>query len=142
MKALIVYDSNTGNTERIAKELHEALKNLDFEVSLKRAGEAKEEEVAEADALLIGSPTQNRAPMYSVRSFLKRLEGMKLSGKFGAAFGSYGWSGEAPWLLRNAMKALGMNVMEETLRIKRTPKDEDLEGCRNFAKKFAEFVKG
>ncbi|MBC7110183.1 MAG: FprA family A-type flavoprotein [Archaeoglobi archaeon] len=141
MRVLIAYDSVSGNTEKIAEILQESLRNLGMEVILRRAKEVTAEEIEESDALLIGTPTHNRSPTLQIRGLLKRMEGLKLSGKPGASFGSFGWSGEAPWLVRNAMKALKMNVMEESLRIKREPSEEDIEECRKFAEKFVEFVK-
>ncbi|MDI3502643.1 MAG: hypothetical protein PWR13_602 [Archaeoglobi archaeon] len=141
MRVLIAYDSVSGNTEKIAGILKEALEALGMEVMVKRAKEVGEEEIKASDALLIGTPTHNRSPTLPVRELLKKMEKLDLSGKPGASFGSFGWSGEAPWLVRNAMKALRMRVMEDSLRIKREPKEEDIEECRKFAENFVEFVK-
>ena len=65
-----------------------------------------------------------------------------LKGKVGAAFGSYGWSGESIEILTETMKNLaGMNVIEPGLRINRRPTEKGLEECREFGKKIAERIK-
>jgi|Deesub1362B_J571_1020462.scaffolds.fasta_scaffold00173_17 flavorubredoxin len=141
MKALIIYDSVSGNTEAIAKSLADSLKHFGVEVLLRCVDEANEGEIEEVEVIILGSPTHYRSPTLRIKQFLKKMESIDLKDKFGASFGSFGWSGEAPWLLRNAMRILGMKVMEETLRIKRAPEKKDLEECRKFAEKIVEFAK-
>jgi flavorubredoxin len=51
-----------------------------------------------------------------------------LKGKIGAAFGSYGWSGEAPRLVLEILKnKFEMEVVEPPLLIKYTPDNDGLE---------------
>jgi len=53
-------------------------------------------------------------------------------GKIGAAFGSYGWSGEAPIVIAEKMREMGMTVMDPVLRILHTPTDKDLQECKRL----------
>ena len=62
-----------------------------------------------------------------------------LEGKVGAAFGSYGWSGEAPNILLEIMKnRFKMDVVEPALRVKYNPDEKSLEECRQLGKSVAE----
>jgi flavodoxin I len=83
MKALIVYDSVYGNTEKIAKAIAEAI-TPSGEVKVLRAGEANPSELASIDLLIVGSPTHGGRPMPPVQDFLKKVP--KLQGINVAAF--------------------------------------------------------
>ena len=61
-------------------------------------------------------------------------------GKFAAAFGSYGWSGEAVPALTAKLTALKYNV-QEGMRVKFKPSEADLAAAEECGKNFAELVK-
>ena len=64
---------------------------------------------------------------------------VSLKGKAGAAFGSYGWSGEAPKLVLEIMKnRFEMHVTEPPLLAKYTPDDSSLNVCRTLGKRVSE----
>jgi flavodoxin len=85
MKALIVYDSVYGNTEKIAKAIAEAITPSN-EVKVVRAGEANPSELASVNLLIVGSPTHAGRPIPAVQDFLKRLPERSLKGVNVAAF--------------------------------------------------------
>jgi anaerobic nitric oxide reductase flavorubredoxin len=72
---------------------------------------------------------------------------MDLEGKIGAAFGSYGWSGEAIEVIQdylnqtnmdvqstsNVIKATGMTHVEFPVRVRFSPKDEQLDKIEHSA---------
>ncbi|MEM2922267.1 MAG: FprA family A-type flavoprotein, partial [Candidatus Bathyarchaeia archaeon] len=61
------------------------------------------------------------------------VKGVNLNGKVGAAFGSYGWSGEAPRLVLEIMKnRFGMRVIEPPLLVKYKPDSQALSRCREL----------
>jgi len=80
-----------------------------------------------AKAILIGSPTLNNGLFPSVAEYLCYQKGLKPMNKVGLAFGSYGWSGQAPQEIAEQMKAAGIDVMDEVIKIKFVPKAEDLD---------------
>lgn len=141
-KLFVVYDSRTGNTERMAKAVAEGAKAVKgAEVIL--AYRVKAEELAEADAIILGSPTHHHEITKNMKGLLEELASseVKLKGKVGAAFGSYGWSGEAPDLLLEVMKnRFEMEVVKPGLRIKYTPNEKGLEECRRLGKTIAERI--
>ena len=68
-------------------------------------------------------------------------EEIDLKVKVGAAFGSYGWSGEAPNMLLEIMKnRFEMDVVEPALRIKYNPDKKGLEECRKLGKAVAKKI--
>lgn len=108
---------------------------------IKKVEEATLDDVEKADAIAIGLATYKGAGMPSVFKYVESLKNVPLKNKIGTAFGSYGWSGEGPIVLTNMLKGYGMNVIEPSLRIKRTPEAEGIEECRKLGKKIADMVK-
>lgn len=138
-KILVLYYSQTGNTEKMAKAIADAAQNGSVEVELSYFVEA--EELGKFDAILVGVPTYHHdMPMDMKRLFEEAArKGVNLRAKVGAVFGSYGWSGEAPKLVMEIMnKKFEMHVSEEPLLLKYTPEDEGLEKCRSFGKRISE----
>jgi flavodoxin len=85
MKALIVYDSVYGNTEKIAKAVAEAITPSN-EVKVLRVGEANPSELASVNLLIVGSPTHAGRPVPAVQDFLKKVPELSLKGISVAAF--------------------------------------------------------
>jgi flavodoxin len=85
MKALIVYDSVYGNTEKIARAIAEAITPSN-EVKVLRAGEANPSELASINLLIVGSPTHAGRPIPTVQDFLNKVPELSLKGVNVAAF--------------------------------------------------------
>jgi len=141
-KLLIVYDSQTGNTEKMAKAVAEGAKPVpSVEVDLKYY--ARPEELAEASALIFGSPTYYHNMTIPIKQVLEEAAkaDVQLTGKVGAAFGSYGWSGEAPRQILEILKnRFGMQTVDHALTVTYAPKDVHLEECRKLGKTVAEKI--
>lgn len=141
-KAIIVYETRSGNTEMMAKAIETGLKKVSVEVELKKAARTKAEDLKDVNAVVLGSPTYVRALIAAMKTFLFEMDKVDLKGKVGAAFGSYGWSGESVEILTETMKNLaGMDVIEPGLKVKRRPTEKGLEDCREFGKKIVERIK-
>ncbi|UCE29560.1 MAG: FprA family A-type flavoprotein [Candidatus Bathyarchaeota archaeon] len=138
-KILIVYHSHSGNTEKMAEAIVEGARTIqDIEVEAKRYGSPWM--LGDSDAILVGAPTYHHNMTHNTREFLEQVafHSINLKDKVGAAFGSYGWSGEAPRLVLEIMKnKFEMQVIEPPLLIKYTPDQAGLEKCREFGKKIA-----
>ena len=85
MKALIVYDSVYGNTEKIASAIGEAITHSG-EVKVLRAGETNTSELASLDLLVVGSPVHGGRPTPTVQDFLSKMAQQSLKGIKVAAF--------------------------------------------------------
>jgi len=140
-KVLILYDTSTGNTGQMARAVAEEAKSVEgVEVVLKRAGEAQRDDLDGADAIVLGSPTHNTQPSRAMRRLLADLSKVPLKDKMGAAFGSYGWSGEAVGIIARALKDQGVRVIGEGVRVRRAPDAEGLARCRELGRAVAENI--
>lgn len=113
---VIAYVSAYGYTETLASNIAEGIETAgDFEVKKYDLVYADREEVLKdielADGILIGSPTINGDVLPPVWELLIRLSPIVHGGKVAAAFGAYGWSGEAVPSIENRLKALRMKVL-------------------------------
>ncbi|MDD5289217.1 MAG: flavodoxin family protein [Dehalococcoidales bacterium] len=83
MKALVVYDSAYGNTEKIARAIGSAITG---DVKTLRAGEVNPSDWALLDLLVVGSPTQGGKATQPVHDFLNKLPESAVKGKNVAVF--------------------------------------------------------
>jgi flavorubredoxin len=143
-KALILYSTITGNTKKIAMLFKEKFQeaNIDCEaIDVNKTG--KEEvikAVEEADAIFFGTSTKYADMIGNMEDTLKTINTLNLDGKIGAAFGSYGWSGEAIEVATDYLKetnirvlntsdiikSTGMTDVEFPLRIRFSPKEDEI----------------
>jgi flavodoxin len=85
MKALVVYDSVYGNTEKIARAIGEAIAPSG-EVKVLRAGEANPSELTSVNLLIVGSPTHGGRPTPAIQDLLNKVAQPSLKGINVAAF--------------------------------------------------------
>lgn len=90
-----------------------------------------------ADALVFGWPTINGDAVKPVWGLVSSVAVVNLMGKLGAAFGSYGWSGEAVRMIEDRRRGLKMRVPVTALRLKLIPTDDELGECREFGRQLA-----
>jgi flavodoxin I len=141
-KLLILYDSQTGNTEKMAEAVAEGAKAIPkVEVDMKSY--ARPEEIAEADAIVFGTPTYYHDMTLPIKQMLEETAkaNVQLKGKVGAAFGSYGWSGEAPELVLEILRnRFGMKATEPPLTVLYMPNEAKLEECRKLGRAVAQKI--
>jgi flavorubredoxin len=128
-KLVIIYGTGSHNTERMAEAIREGAAAEGLDTVLKNVNDAVKTDVADADAIAVGSPNYNHAMMPTVRKFLNDLADLDLSGKAGLSFGSYGWSFEATDDINRILTSCGVKMIQDLL-IKRMPGEEELELCR------------
>ncbi|MFC1897011.1 flavodoxin family protein [Chloroflexota bacterium] len=85
MKAIIVYDSVYGNTEKIARAVGEAIAESG-EAKVIRPGEVNPSDLESIDLLVVGSPTHAGRPTKPVQEFLGRIPRKALENVSTAAF--------------------------------------------------------
>ena len=66
------------------------------------------------------------------------MKGLKPLNKVGAAFGSYGWSGEAVKLVTKELEQMKFDIIDPGVRIQYVPDGNGLDACRELGKKIAE----
>ena len=141
-KAVVVYDTMWHSTERMAEVIVEALGELKVDAKLRhlRTYDRSEiiTEIHNAGAVIIGSPTLNNGLFPTVADFICYLKGLRPLNKVGAAFGSYGWSGESVKLLNKELEEMKIKVASEGVRQIFVPQDDSLEACRKLAREVAD----
>lgn len=98
-------------------------------------------EVFKTKAVIIGSPTVNRGLTPTISPILEVLKGLRFQNKIGAAFGSYGWSGEGVGLIEEHLGNCKIPVVAEGVRVMWQPKAEDLTRCEELGRTVARAIK-
>ena len=94
-----------------------------------------------AGALLVGSPTMNNQMLPVVADLLTYAKGLKPRNLVGAAFGSFGWSGEGAKLVHKDLVDMKLNVISDPIVCRYVPKPDDLARCRALGETVALKVK-
>ncbi len=144
---LIFYLSSYGNTARMAEAVCAGAEQVTgVRVSLYDLAGGEVEPfmdlIEEADGVALGSPTINGDATKPFWDLLSSLVVIDVQGKLGAAFGSYGWSGEAVEMLENRLRGLKFKVPEPGIRVKLIPTEEELAQCRAFGTRLGRILSG
>ena len=144
-KALVIYDTMWHSTERMADAIATGLASEGISVRPMHLRKWHRSdiltEVLDAKAIIVGSPTLNNGLFPTVADFLTYLKGLKPNNKIGAAFGSYGWSGEAAKLIKKELSDMEFQLMESDSRIQFVPDKEGLASCFRFGVQIGEAIK-
>jgi NADH oxidase (H2O-forming) len=144
-RVTISYVSAYGYTEELAYKIAEGIKSTgEFQIKLFDIIHHKMEdlvkEIDDSDGVLFGSPTINGDLLAPVRNLLTNLNPILHGGKVAAAFGSYGWSGEAVPHCENRLKELKMKLLTPGLKVMFKPSEEDLKNAYDFGVAFGNKV--
>ena len=141
-KAIVVYDTMWHSTEKMAEAIVAALgrEGVDAKPMHLRSCHRSDimTEVLDAGAVIVGSPTLNNGLFPTVSDFLTYMKGLKPINKVGAAFGSYGWSGEAVKLLNKELEEMKFKVVDPGLRVQYVPDEKGIEACHELGKRIAQ----
>lgn len=132
-KAVLVYDTMWHSTEAMAHAIADGLMEHGLSVKLMNLHVFDHsdvmEEVWDAAAVLVGSPTHNNGMLPKVADMLTYMKGLKPKDKIGGAFGSYGWSGEAPKAIAEWLTGMGMDLPVDPVRLLYVPTHKQLKAC-------------
>ncbi|MCX6278769.1 MAG: FprA family A-type flavoprotein [Bacteroidetes bacterium] len=142
-RVFLGYVSAYHNTGLIAEKIAEGIRMAgDIEVDLcdieKMDMGLIEQKIIKSSAIILGCPTFSQnilTPVYQVFALINPIRDRN---KLAAAFGSYGWSGEAAKIITSAMRQLKLNVIDDGLMIKFTPHNEEAQKCVAYGKLFGE----
>lgn len=139
----LVYDTMWNATRKMAEAMAEGILEADPTIRVKLMNAAKEDkndivsEIFRSKAVLFGSSTINNGYLYSMGGLLEMVKGLKFKNKKAAAFGSYGWSGEAVKQLTTALADCGFAIVDEGQRLLWVPDEAGLADCRAYGARFA-----
>ena len=145
-KAVVMYDTMWHSTEKMAEAVNAGImaEGVPSKPMNLRAWHRSEvmTEVFDAKAVVVGSPTLNNGMFPTVADFLCYMKGLKPKNKIGAAFGSYGWSGEAVKLIENELTDMKIELAQPGLKVQFVPEKPVLDACHEFGRKIGRAVNG
>ena len=145
-KAVVVYDTMWHSTEKMAHAIASGISREGVPAKplhLRKTHRSEiMTEVFDAKAVVLGSPTLNNQLYPSLADFLCYMRGLKPLNKIGAAFGSYGWSGEAVKMINTELEAMKFEIIDPGLRIQYVPDKESLESCYELGRRIGKAVAG
>ena len=144
--AVILYDTMWEGTRRMGEAVGEGLaaEGVPFKLFPMAVSDRNDviTEVFKSKAVIVGSPTLNQGLIPTITPILEDLKGLKFQNKIGAAFGSYGWSGESVKLIEEHLTRCKIPLAAQGVRAKWQPKPADLEECRKLGRAAAKAIKG
>ncbi|SNR68587.1 Flavorubredoxin [Humidesulfovibrio mexicanus] len=143
-KAVIVYDTMWHSTEKMASAICDGLAAEGISVRIMSVKHnhhsAVMREVLDAGAVLVGSPTHNNGILPLVADVLTYMKGLRPQNKIGAAFGSFGWSGECVKILTEHLVGMGMEMVEPAVKVKNKPDHDTFQACFELGKKVGQAI--
>lgn len=144
-KAVIVYDTMWGSSEKMARQIADGLQAGGTSVRLISMHHNDRSEVALAllhsAALIVGTPVLNSQIFPSMADVLCYLKGLKKKNLIGAAFGSYGWNGAPIDSLTKTLEEMGVEVVSPALKTSFVPDEETLAKCRELGELISQKIK-
>jgi flavorubredoxin len=143
-KALVIYDTMWHSTEMMANAIAAGISAEGVKVRpmyLRKWHRSDiMTEVLDAKAIIVGSPTLNNGLFPTLADFLTYMKGLKPKNKIGAAFGSYGWSGEAVKMIEKELKEMKVEIIEPGHRVQYVPGTDALDECTAFGQRVGEAI--
>lgn len=142
-KAVVVYDTMWESTDIMARAVTEGLIQGGASVQVMPLSGSHRSDLAtellEAGALVVGSPTLNNQLFPTVADALCYLKGLKRKNLVGAAFGSYGWSGESIRQIEEQLAAMDVELAG-SLKTQYVPGEDTLTQCRALGERIGERI--
>ncbi len=140
-RVLVAYISAYGYTGEMARQVTKGLmKSGDVEVDLLDIENILlgdlEEHVVKADGIIVGSPTINQNTLLPVYKLFAVINPIRDKGKPAAAFGSFGWSGEAVKLIEDHLRNLKLKIVGEGQTARFLPNSQDTDRLISFGEEF------
>ena len=137
-KAVIIYDTMWGSTEKIARSIQDVFEGNGIPVQMRNLKTNHMSDIMTtlltAQYICVGSPTLNNGMLPTVSAFLTYMKGLAPKNRVGLAFGSYGWGGQSVEEIEQILRGSGFEMMEK-IRIQYIPDKDTLDEIREKLKK-------
>jgi len=132
--AVILYDTMWEGTRKMAEAIGYGLADIPYKLFHMAVSDRNDviTEIFKTRAVIIGSPTLNNGLLPTITPILEDLKGLKFQNKIGAAFGTYGWSGESVKLIEEHLGLCRIPVVCQGVMAKWQPKTPDLAECEKL----------
>lgn len=137
MNTIIVFASNTGNTEIMAKAIYESALEAGADAVLENVAATSTDKVLTAEVIALGSPAMGAEVLDDAMEELFSALEPSLAGKKVALFGSYDW-GDGQWMRdwEDRVRAAGAELIGgRGLTAHLEPSDSDLAECKSLGTK-------
>ena len=145
-KAVVIYDTMWHSTEKMAHAIVEGLVREDISTKLMNLKVCHRSEimteVLDAKAIICGSSTLNNNMLPTMADLLTYMKGLKPVHRIAAAFGSYGWSGEAVGHINTYFEEMKLTLAHPGLKVLYGPSPADLEQCVALGQQIGRQIKG
>jgi len=143
----VFYMSSYDNTLAMAEKITEGADAVDGVVASMYDLASLEEKnmvdlLEESNAVIVGSPTINGDAVKPAWDLLSCMPYVESAGKIGAAFGSYGWTGEAPEMIHDRMRWLKFRLPLAPMKVKLIPTEAELAEWYAFGREVAAIAMG
>lgn len=144
-KAVLVFDTMWHSTEKMITAVATGL--VDEGISVKimdmkhNHHSTVMNEVFEAAAVVVGSPTHNNGILPMMADVLTYIKGLRPQNKLGAVVGSFGWSGECVKILNKWLEDIGCEIVEPNVKVKNVPTHDTLKECVELGRTLGKAIK-
>ncbi|MBA3037906.1 MAG: MBL fold metallo-hydrolase [Desulfobacterium sp.] len=143
-KAIVIYDTMWHSTEKMADAIVAGLVEQGIEAKpyhLRKWNRSDiMTQVLDAKAIIVGSPTLNNGLFPTISDFLTYMKGLKPKNKIGAAFGSYGWSGESVNIIKHELELMNIEIIDPGVRFQYVPDNDCIEACIGMGKRIGKLI--
>ncbi len=144
-RAVILYDTMWNGTRRLGEAIGDGLADVGVDYKMLHTAVTDRNdvlvEVFKARTIIVGSPTLNNGLLPTIMPLLHDLKGLRFKNKLGAAFGSYGWSGESVKIIEEHLAECKIPLVREGVRCKWQPTADDLAAARAYGRELGEATK-
>ncbi len=144
-KVVIIFDSMWDSTTKMAKAVTNGVESENVNVRLMNTRKCHRSdiitEIIDAGAIAVGSPTLNNNIFPVISDVMTYIKGLRPQNKLAAAFGSYGWSGEAVKILNKEFEEIKFEVIDPGVKVQYVPDEADLDTCFELGVKIASTLK-
>ena len=130
-RAVIVFDSMWHSTEILAQTITEAFARRGIPAAYYDIKKTPLSDIVtdifKSKYLAVGSPTINNQMMPTIAAFLCYIKGLRPLNHKGFAFGSYGWGGQSIAQVEDELKAAGVEIILDKIRIANLPTEKQLD---------------
>ena len=143
--AVILYDTMWEATRKMAEAVGDGLaaEGVPYKIFHMAVTDRNDviTEIFKTKAVIVGSCTVNQGVLPTISPILEDLRGLRFQNKIGAAFGSYGWSGESVKVIEEHLQRCKIPVACPGVRAKWQPRPADLDACAHLGREVAKAVK-
>ena len=144
-KIVVLFDSMWESTTKMARAITSGVESESVNVRLMNTRKCHRSdimtEIIDAGAIAVGSPTLNNNIFPVIADVMTYIKGLRPQNKLAAAFGSYGWSGEAVKILNKEFEEMKLDVVDPGLKVQYVPDETDIQKCFELGVKLAKTLK-